>query len=458
MPAEIIAVGSEITSGAKLDTNSQWLSVELDAAGIAVGWHTTIADDLAAMLDAFRIACERADLVIITGGLGPTLDDLTRQALAGLTGTTLVLHEPSLAAIREMFARRKRKMAERNVLQAMFPDASEPLPNPLGTAPGIWVEVPRRGGSRRVPVAALPGVPAEMKRMFVREVLPRLAGGGRVIRRARIHCFGAGESDVEELLGDLTARGRDPEIGITAHEATITLRIFAAADSVDECDAKIASAKQAIRERLGRLVFGEGDEELEHVVVRLLSERGLTLATAESGSGGLLAQRLTEAPGFERCYVGGVIAPTAAAQLEFRLQPDGSREEAASVIRQPEGRAPAPLPAGAEAARAMAEGCRRRFRTDFALAVGGVVTSCELRVTSEEGLTPPGGNSSLVTRHSSLPDVPFVHVALAGEGLLETRSHALLQDPTINRSRAAKMALDLLRLHLTTETTSSARA
>src|SRR5690606_11270962 len=142
------------------------------------------------------------------------------------TDTQLALHESSLAAIREMFARRKRKMAERNVVQAMFPEGSEPLPNPVGTAPGIWMVVPRRDGSRRIPFAALPGVPAEMKRMFVHEVLPRIAGSGRVIRRAKVHTFGAGESDVEEMLGDLTARGREPEIGITAHEATITLRIF----------------------------------------------------------------------------------------------------------------------------------------------------------------------------------------------------------------------------------------
>ncbi len=256
MHAEIIAIGTELTTGAKLDTNSQWLSLELSAKGIPVTYHTTIADDMPAIVSELRAAVNRSDLVIITGGLGPTLDDLTRQALAELAQVELVLDEPSLAYIKSLFARRQRDMPESNVVQAMFPAGSEIIPNPRGTAPGIWMEVGRKGRDAPCRIAALPGVPSEMKPMFVHAVLPRLPGTGNVIRRARINCFGVGESDAERILGDVTARGRDPEVGITAHEATITLRIEAHGATAEECEAKIAATTRIIRERMGDFVFG----------------------------------------------------------------------------------------------------------------------------------------------------------------------------------------------------------
>jgi nicotinamide-nucleotide amidase len=271
MHAEIIAIGTELTSGAKLDTNSQWLSIELGDLGIPVRYHSTVADDLDAMLGVLRDAVNRSDVVLITGGLGPTLDDLTRQAMAALTNVELVLHEPSLEFIKSLFARFSRTMPERNVIQAMFPAGSEPIPNLRGTAPGIWMEVSRKGQDTQCLIAAMPGVPSEMYRMFHKEVVPRLPSSGRVIRRARVNCFGVGESHAEELLGDLTARGRDPEVGITVHEATITLRITAQGATAEECQAKIDTAKAVIRERMRERVFGEEDEELEHVVFRLLA-------------------------------------------------------------------------------------------------------------------------------------------------------------------------------------------
>src|SRR5579863_9896996 len=205
MHAEIISIGSELTTGAKLDTNSQWLSIELAAIGIPVQFHTTVADNRAANLAVLKNAVERADVVLITGGLGPTLDDLTREVLAELIGVELVLHEPSLQIIREMFARRKRDMPERNVVQAMFPQGSEVIPNPRGTAPGVWMEVPREN-LEPCRIAAMPGVPSEMKGMFTQFVLPRLQtgqAGALIIRRARINCFGLGESHAEEMLKDL---------------------------------------------------------------------------------------------------------------------------------------------------------------------------------------------------------------------------------------------------------------
>jgi nicotinamide-nucleotide amidase len=241
MHAEVISVGTELTTGASLDTNSQWLSLELAAVGIPVSYHTTVADDLEALAGVIRTAADRSDVTILTGGLGPTLDDLTRQALAQVLGVDLVLDSVSLEFIRALFARFKREMPERNVIQACFPIGTEPIPNLRGTAPGIWARIPRSAGGSCL-FAALPGVPSEMKRMFAKEVVPKLPAGNRVIRRARVNCFGVGESQAEQILGDLTARGRDPEIGITVHEATIMLRIVAHGESVEVCDSKISAA------------------------------------------------------------------------------------------------------------------------------------------------------------------------------------------------------------------------
>ena len=414
MHAEIIAIGSELTTGAKLDTNSQWLSLELATIGLPVHFHTTMADDLEAMIAVFKIAVSRADLVLITGGLGPTLDDLTRQALAGLTDAELVLHEPSLEFIKSLFAGRKRVMPARNAIQAMFPQGSRPISNPRGSAPGIWMELPRTTPASACRVIAMPGVPSEMKRMFHHEVLPRLSGSGRVIRRERINCFGVGESTAEEMLGELTARGRDPEVGITVHEATITLRITAHGADDRECQAKIADTQQIVRDKLGDLVYGVEDEELEHVVVRLLNDRGLTLATAESGTGGLLAHRLTEVDGFEQCYLGGVVVPTAAAKRDLLGVPADLLETTGPPISAP-------------VAAAMAAGCRDRFGTDFALAV----TECP-RFDPDD----------------SLAQTPSAYVAMSGHDLFETREYALIGDPDITKSRAAKLALNLLRLQL----------
>ena len=420
MSAEIIAVGTELTTGAKLDTNSQWLSLELAEIGIPVRAHLTIDDDLDAMAEAIKLAASRSEVVLITGGLGPTLDDLTREALAQMAGVELVLHEPSLEHVRQMFAKRNRPMPERNTMQAMFPRGSEVLPNPRGTAPGIWMSVPREGigarnsdGERVCRIAAMPGVPSEMKQMFRQQVLPRLDGGGRVIRRARINCFGVGESQAEEILGDLTARGRDPDVGITVHEATITLRIMAEGASADECVAKIDKARDTIINRMGTLVFGVEDEELEHAVIRLLNQRRGSLSTAESGTGGLLAHRLTGVTGFETCYKGGVVVPTTAAKRDMLGVDPMLLRQYGEISEQVAG--------------VMAKGCRQKFGTNFALAI------------TEWGLFKPD---------DPFAPVPASFVALAGPSGLLVEKVQHFGDPEIAKSRTAKAAVNLLRLHL----------
>lgn len=427
MHAEIIAVGSELTNGAKLDTNSEWLSLALAERGIPTHFHTTVADEMPAMMQVLRNAVNRSDVVLITGGLGPTLDDLTRQALAELVQKDLVLHEPSLRKIEEMFASRNRPMAERNRIQAMFPEGSEPVPNPRGTAPGIWMEVPRKGRDDNCLVAAMPGVPSEMKRMYAAEIEPRLPVGPFVIRRARLNCYGIGESSAEERLGELTARGRDPDIGITVHEATITLRITAHGKTVEECAAKIETARNEIRARLGSLVFGDEDDELEHVVLRQLHATGATLATAESGTGGLLAFRLSEVGQYRGCFLGGMVA---ASEGELLASLEGTSDERARLqdasIPHPSSLIPHPSFERRQLAEQIAAAARERFGSDFALAV----------------LDCPDFN----------PDAAEVaadtFVALATPSRVRVESVAIFGDPAIQKSRAAKSALNLLRLDL----------
>ena len=310
MRAEIIAIGDELTSGQRLDTNSQWLSERLVEMGVDVAFHTTVGDDLETGVAAFRTAIERADLVVSTGGLGPTADDLTREAIAAAAGVELQQDDGALAQIRALFAQRARTMPDRNVLQAQFPQGSRPIHNPEGTAPGIDMTIARTC-CQPCRLFALPGVPAELFTMWpaVREVIAAAYGrNSRVTRHRRIKCFGTGESHMEAMLPDMVRRGREPRVGITVSGAVITLRITASGSTEAACQQAMHSTVAQIRELLGVLVFGEGDDELEDAVVRLLKERGQSAAVAEWATEGLVAQRLAQAADDTNCFQGGVIA------------------------------------------------------------------------------------------------------------------------------------------------------
>ena len=261
MHAEIISIGDELTSGQRLDTNSQWLSTRLGELGVTMMYHTTVADNLEANVQVFQQAAERADLVIATGGLGPTADDLTREVIAAVAGVELDFLPSVFAHIENMFARRKRPMPERNRVQAMFPRGSRVIPNPAGTAPGIDIDIPRQENGPRVFLhcpACRPRCSKCGSKPWPRP-LPTCSAAPQVIRHKQIKCFGVGESDLEAMLPDLIRRGRDPQVGITVSGATITLRITAAGATADECYRKMEPTIDTIHRMPGRFGFRRGN-------------------------------------------------------------------------------------------------------------------------------------------------------------------------------------------------------
>jgi nicotinamide-nucleotide amidase len=419
MRAEVISIGDELTSGQRLDTNCQWLSLRLAELGVETAFHTTVADDLDANIEVFRHALARADVVVATGGLGPTADDLTREVLARSVGQELVLYPDALAHVKGLFAKRGRPMPERNKVQAYFPASSRVIPNPQGTAPGIDLDVPRegRGPSRAF---ALPGVPAEMKEMWNATVGPAIAAmlpEARVIRHRRIKCFGVGESDLEQMLPDLIRRGRVPSVGITVHEATITLRITAAGRDEAECFAAMEPTAATIYECLGELVFGEEDDELQHAVVRLLQRRDLKLAVTEWGTGGLVARWLAENSGAEDYFAGGTLVTNNITAVKW-LETD-PEVRAAETFTQDDA-------ALSRTTALLAEAARKRFNADIGLAIG---------------------RAPAIDPNSAEPQK--ISLALADRDGTMVRQTPYAGHSAILVPRAAKQALNLLRLKLT---------
>jgi nicotinamide-nucleotide amidase len=354
--AEILTIGDELLRGEIVDTNKSFLSDRLLRFDVETRFHTSVCDDPADLMDAFRRAAGRADVVLVSGGLGPTRDDITLEVLAKTFGRGLRLHEPSLAAIHSFFARLGREMSPSNEKQALLPEGAEALPNPLGTAPGCMLEV------GRCVFFCLPGVPRELARMMDEEVLPRLAARLRpaetgALRATLLRTFGMGESTLEDELKDL-AREEGVGLGFRTAFPDNYLRPVARAATEAEAEARLARVCEAIRARLGPLVYGQGDEAMELVLGRLLAERKQSLAVAESCTGGLIAQRISAVPGASRYFRGGVVAYANEAKRDLLGVPE--------ALLAAHGAVSAPV------ARAMAEGARARLGADLAVSTTGI--------------------------------------------------------------------------------------
>ena len=340
--AEIISIGDELTTGALVDTNSAYLSRELSEIGYTICRHSTIGDDLAPMVSLFREAALRSDLVLITGGLGPTEDDLTRQACAEAAGVPLEQNLAAMEIIRTLFAIRGRVMPKSNEIQSWFPRGAKVIDNPHGTAPGFEILIDRTpfGRSGTSKLMTFPGVPVELKEMWntsgrklAEEQQYKVTGVRQYFRTRTLRCFGAGESDIESRLPHLIARDHSPRVGITAASGIISLRILAQSSDEAECRRQLDETAALIRDRLGNLVYGEEHETLADIICREFLRRQKTIAALEWGTQGILAQNLPK-----EVFAGGMTDSGSGSIKHFlRLGKTATLEETLRAFRSETG-------------------------------------------------------------------------------------------------------------------------
>ena len=353
MKAEILTIGDEVLRGEIVDSNKALLAQRLLSLDIECHYQSSIRDDRQDMEEAFFRAVERSDVLLVSGGLGPTRDDITTEVMSETFGRPLFLDEGSLEAIRAFFQNVGREMSDTNRKQAFFPEGADILTNPVGTAPGFALE---QSGCL---IFCLPGVPRELSLMMDEQVLPRLGAvvGGTRVRARILRTFGIGESSLENELSDLARQG-GAEIAFRTTFPDNLLRIIARGRSTDEADAQITELAGVVRERLGDLVYAEEDESMAATVVRLFSEQSARIAVAESCTGGLISQNLTSVPGASGCFVGGVVAYANSAKESLLGVPESMLAESGAVSEP--------------VARTMAESVRQRFGADVGVATTGI--------------------------------------------------------------------------------------
>ena len=405
-----ISIGNELLNGQTTDTNASWLAGRLFEMGIPTvgGW--TIPDEINRVLDALHTAAKQADIILVTGGLGPTDDDLTRQAVADYLGFELEFHPEILNQLEDFFAKRGRVMAETNRCQAFIPAGCEILDNPIGTAPGFWCQ------KEKAVIAVMPGVPVEMKRMFDEQVVHRIRSihTGAVIAGGKVRCFGPGESTLAQKLGDLMDRGRNPLINCTCGSGEILVHIIAQAENRKTAEVMIDEDKKMLSALLGDWVYGYNDRSLPESVGDLLRKTSRTIATAESCTGGIIAKMITDVPGASDCFNYGWVTYSNDAKVDqlgvgpVLINEHGAVSEAV--------------------AEAMAIGARQKSGADLAVAVTGIAG--------------PGGGSEQ-------KPVGLVYIAVSSKNGCETRNfHFTRNDRDFIRTRTAQTALDMLRAML----------
>ena len=409
--AEIIAVGTELLLGNVVNSDAKDVSVLLSELGIDVFYHTVVGDNPDRLKKAVEIAKNRADIIITTGGLGPTYDDLTKQTLAEAFGKKLVFHEDIAEHIREFFSKRLNRaaMTENNLRQAELPEGCVIFDNGVGTAPGCAFQADGKH------VLMLPGPPRECRAMLKSCAAPYLKGLSKAeIHSHNIHIFGLGESVVEDKLHDLMESLSNPTLAPYAKDGEVMLRLTAKAASKQEADRLMAPVLERVRETLGDLIYGVDTGSLENTAVGLLTQSGLTLAVAESCTGGLLSKRLTDVPGASKVFLGGVVAYSAHSKTVLLGIDPGLIEDKKAVSR--------------EVALAMADGIRARMGADIGIGITGIAG--------------PDGDGSGV-------EPGTIYVALATSRGSFCRDVHLHYDRDRTRTGGTHHALDMVRRHLT---------
>ncbi len=411
MQATIVTIGDELLIGQVVDTNAAWIGEQLSLMGVSVACMVTLGDDEDAIARELARAWAATDLVLVTGGLGPTHDDVTRAAVARFAGRPLVFHADVYEQIAARFAARGRSIPASNRTQAMVPEGFEVLPNPVGTAPGLWFEAAVEGRERVLVV--LPGVPHEMRTLMREQVLPRLGrreGLGVIVHRTLLTA-GIGESNLQEAIGDLGPYlGPGQRLAFLPGSGGVRLRLTGLGDDRAAVEARLAELEAYLRSRIGPYLYGEGDDTLEAVVGRLLKARGLTIAAAESCTGGHVLNRLTNVSGSSAYVVGGIVAYSNAVKIGWLGVDPAVIEEQGAVCEA--------------CALQMARGVRERFGADIGVSTTGVAG-------------PTGGT----------PDKPVGTVWLGyadAEGNRAVQMHFGV-DRLINKERSVTALLDLVR-------------
>lgn len=409
LTAEIVAIGSELLTPDKTDTNSLWLTEKLNEIGIEVMLKTIVGDSRERLEETLRDALRRSNLVITTGGLGPTEDDITRECAAKACGRELVFREDALDEIRARFKQMRREMPERNRRQAYFIEGAEMLLNPNGSAPGMLAQ------SGTSYLAVLPGPPREMKPMFENFVLPKLReqAGEIVVRRRVIRVAGMGESAVDELIAPIYTQFENPSTTILFNRTEIEIHLTAKARTEAEAVALNEKVAAPIIEKLGANVFAENGETMEEIIAELLTKNNRTLSIAESCTGGLVAQRLTELSGASKFFTQAVVAYANQAKIELLNVAPELLDEHGAV--------------SAEVAEAMAKGIRETSRTDYGISITGVAG-------------PNGGTEE--------KPVGLVYIGFSDADETISRRIFLPGDRSLIRWRASQAVLELLRRKL----------
>src|SRR5271167_5016925 len=408
MKAEIIAVGSELLTPDRLDTNSLFLTEELNKIGIEVVRKTVVGDNRDLLSEAFRDALNRVELVIASGGLGPTEDDLTRETVAELLHRKLQRNEEVVRAIEARFRSFKRDMPAVNLRQAMVPEGAEVLENPRGTAPGLWLEDNGRM------IALLPGPPRELKPLFLEQVLPRLerrVSGVRMVHR-ELRVTGLGESHVEERIRSIYTRHSDVNTTILAAPGEVQVHLRKWSEDVNEATHQLDEIIRSFDLALGDRIFAHSATSLEEVVAASLATNRATIAAAESCTGGLFAERMTRIPGSSNYFLGGVVCYSNELKTAWADVPKELIEAKGAV--------------SSEVAIALADGIRRRVGSSIGVGITGVAG--------------PGGGSEE-------KPVGTVHIAVAGPSGVKEKLVHLPGDREAIRFYASQLGLDMVRMH-----------